>query len=168
MAVNSDKMSLPEGFQEASFKFVQRESTLTLATTGKGAPWSTPVYYVFLENRFYFFSSPQSRHIQHAVETGQAAASLYAQAGGWKAIRGLQMTGMVEPVRSVSQSLKVISLYLKRFPFTRDFFPDTPAPDMESFFSRFKTRLYVFVPTKVFYTDNRFGFGTRRRIHWNK
>ncbi|VTR65332.1 Putative FMN-binding pyridoxamine 5'-phosphate oxidase (fragment) [Desulfosarcina cetonica] len=31
-----------------------------------------------------------------------------------------------------------------------------------------KVRLYAFTPQEVFYTDNRFGFGTRERIEWTE
>ena len=156
-----------EGFRQAALDLIRRASTLTLATADPAGPWSAPVYYVFLESCFYFFSSAESRHIRQALDAGRAAASLYHQAEGWESIRGVQMTGAVSRVRSAKLSLKAIGLYLKRFPFVREFFPDTPAPDLAAFFSRFNARLYVFVPEEVFYTDNRFGFGTRRRIHWN-
>ena len=42
------------------------------------------------------------------------------------------MAGTVERVRSSSLVLKVIAAYLIRFPFTRDFFPDTPTPGPEA------------------------------------
>ena len=35
-----------------------------------------------------------------------------------------------------------------------------------AFFSRFKTRLYGFAPSTLYYTDNRFGFATRQPIDW--
>ncbi len=151
-----------EDCREAALALIQEESTLTLATAGEAGPWSAPVYYVCLDGRFYFFSSPESCHIRQAVASGKAAASLFQQADSWQAIRGIQMTGTVERIRSVALSLKAVASYLKRFPFTREFFPDDPAPDLNAFFSRFKARLYAFEPTDIFYLDNRFGFGTRQ------
>lgn len=148
----------------AAMELIQNQSTLTLSTSGEAGPWSAPVYYVCIDGSFYFFSSPQSRHIQQSIKSGQAAASLFDQADSWQAIRGIQMAGTVERVRSSVVSLKVIAAYLKRFPFTLDFFPDTPTPTPEAFFSRFRARLYMFTPTHVLYTDNRFGFGKRQAI----
>ncbi len=158
--------SIAQEGPRAALALIHGETTLTLATTGDAGPWSAPVYYIFSDGGFYFFSSPQSRHIQQAIASGQAAASLFYQADSWQTIRGIQMTGTVERIQSAAMSLKVIAIYLQRFPFTREFFADDASPDQEAFFSRFKARLYAFTPTEVFYSDNRFGFATRQRINW--
>lgn len=166
--MTADATSTSENERQMALELIQNESTLTLATSGKLGPWSAPVYYIYLPGQFYFFSSPQSRHIQQAMKSGTAAASLFCQAKSWQNIRGIQMTGTVQRIRSTTLSLKVIAVYLKRYPFTRDFLPETSPPDLDAFFSRFKARLYAFTPTTGYYTDNRFGFGARRQIHWNK
>ena len=158
--------STPEDGREAAIALIQGESTLTRATADESGPWSAPVYFVCVNARFYFFSSPQSRHIQQAMDSEKAAASLFHQADSWQAIRGIQMTGTLERVDSIALSIKVIAAYLKRFSFTREFFPDDPTPDLAAFFARFKARLYAFTPTAVYYIDNRFGFGARQRIDW--
>jgi uncharacterized protein YhbP (UPF0306 family) len=145
---------------------IQNESTLTLATAGPSGPWSAPVYYICVEDRFCFFSSPESRHIRQAMAKGIAAASIFHQADAWQALRGIQMVGTVQRIRSAALSLKTVAAYLKRFPFTLDFFPGDAAPDANAFFSRFKARLYALTPTDMFYTDNRFGFAARQQIHW--
>jgi hypothetical protein len=154
--------------RDAPLALIKNESTLTLATTGAAGPWSAPVYYVYFDDRFYFFSSPQSRHIQQALESGVAAASLFHQADSWQAIRGIQMSGRVQRIRSAALSLKAVAAYLKRFPFAAVFFPGNPNPDVEAFFLRFNARLYAFRPSVAYYIDNRVGFGTRRRITWEK
>ena len=158
--------STPDDGREATLALIQGESTLTLATSGDSGPWSAPVYCVCVNGSFYFFSSPQSRHIRQAMDSGKAAASLFHPGGSWQSIRGIQMAGTVEQVDSMALSIKVIAVYLKRFSFTRDFFPDDPTPDLAAFFSRFKARLYAFAPTAVYYIDNRSGLGTRLRIDW--
>jgi uncharacterized protein len=152
--------------RDEALALIRRESTLTLATTGQAGPWSAPVYYVFLDDGCYFFSSPQSRHIQQTLESRMAAASVFHQATAWQAIRGIQMSGTVQRIRSAALSLKAIAAYLKRFPFTREFFPGNPTPDGEAFFSRFNARLYAFHPSVIYYVDNRAGLGTRQRISW--
>lgn len=149
----------------APLDLIESASTLTMATAGDAGPWSAPVYYVFRDGNFFFFSSPQSRHIQQAITTGKAAASLYHQSDAWQEIRGIQMTGSVQRIRSIPLSLQVIATYLKRFPFTLEFFPHDPSPDAEAFFSRFKARLYAFCPSEAYYIDNRFGFGKRQAIN---
>lgn len=152
--------------RQAVLALIQDESTLTLATAGESGPWSAPVYHVFLKGSFFFFSSPHSRHIRQAMNSGEAAASLFHPADSWQAIRGIQMSGTVKRIRSSATSLQTIAVYLKRFPFTRSFFTDNPAPDLEAFFARFNARLYAFKPTEAYYIDNRLGFSTRHRIDW--
>ena len=164
--MTADGNLTPEDGREAALALIQGESTLTIATAGESGPWSAPVYFVCVNGSFYFFSSPQSRHIRQAVDSGKTAASLFHPADSWQAIRGIQMAGKVERVDSMALSIKVIAMYLKRFTFAREFFPDNPTPDLEAFFSRFKARLYAFTPTAVYYIDNRFGFGARQRIDW--
>jgi uncharacterized protein YhbP (UPF0306 family) len=151
---------------ETALDLVRSETTLSLATTGKNGPWSAPVYYVLVDQQFFFFSSPQSRHIQQALDRGCAAASIYHAAGTWQEIRGLQMRGTVAGVRDPALAVRVLAAYLKRYPFTREFFPDGSPIDINAMVSRFKARLYAFSPTCVYYTDNRLGFGTRQRIAW--
>jgi uncharacterized protein YhbP (UPF0306 family) len=157
---------MTDGWRHSAVELIRDQSTLTLATADASGPWSAPVYFVFSDDSFYFFSSPRSRHIQQAELSGQAAASLFADMDSWQAIRGLQMEGSIERVRSISISLGVIAVYLARFPFTRDFFPGNPTPDLEAFFTCFKARLYEFSPKQVFYIDNRNGLGKRRLIDW--
>lgn len=155
-----------QAWRAAALDLIQSESTLTLATAGPSGPWSAPVFYVCVDDRFCFFSSPESRHIRQAMATGKTAASIFHQADAWKALRGIQMVGSVQRIQSAALSLKAVATYLKRFPFTLDFFPGDAAPDTNAFFSRFKAKLYALTPRDMFYTDNRFGFGTRQRIHW--
>ena len=77
------------------------------------------------------------------------------------------MRGLVERVNSAALSIRPIAAYLKRFPFTREFFPGTQSPSLSDFKARFKARFYRFSPTSVYYSDNRFGFGTRQRLDWD-
>ncbi|BBO67491.1 hypothetical protein DSCA_14210 [Desulfosarcina alkanivorans] len=155
-----------EAWRTAALTLIQSESTLTLATAGQSGPWSAPVYFVCLDGRFFFFSSPESRHIRQATTAGEASASLFHQADTWQDLRGIQMAGTIERIRSVSLSMKVLATYLKRFPFTRSFFPENTPPDLDTFFSTFKARLYAFTPADMYYVDNRFGFGSRYRVCW--
>ncbi len=164
--VAGDGEPAAEAWLAAALDLIHGESTLTLATCDAQEPWSAPVYYVFLDERFYFFSSPQSRHIRQVADHGQAAGSIFQRADSWQTIRGLQMRGLVERVNSAALSIRPIAAYLKRYSFTRDFFPNTSSPDLHDFASKFKARLYFFAPTSVYYCDNRFGFGARQRIDW--
>jgi len=163
--MTSQGPSATESRKDAAVEMIRGESTLTLATAGEKGIWSAPVYYVFLDGGFFFFSSPRSRHIRQALKSGQAAASLFLRTDTWQTMQGLQMQGAVKPIRSLSLSLEIITAYLKRYPFTRDFFPKNTRPDPKAFLDRFKAKLYGFSPTEVYYMDNRYGFGNRQKIH---
>ncbi|NCO61371.1 MAG: hypothetical protein COZ70_15470 [Deltaproteobacteria bacterium CG_4_8_14_3_um_filter_51_11] len=138
-------------------------STITLATCSGASAWAAPVYYFYQRSGFYFFSSPESRHVTDAVATGEAAGSIHAAGIGWKDIRGIQMNGSIKKIVSPVEAARAISGYLKKFPFTGDFFSDSKA-DLDGFFGRFGVRLYCFRPRLVIYCDNSIRFGYRAEI----
>ena len=143
---------------------IDEQSTMTLATAKGDVAWSAPIYYVFFKNCFYFFSDPTSRHIQESLASGQASSSIYANASTWQEIRGIQMSGNIETVPARLGIIEVIRAYLKKFPFTRDFFKPGQAMNLEAFAKRFKVKLYRFKPTLVYYLDNSIRFGFREEV----
>ena len=143
---------------------IEEQSTMTLATARGDVAWSAPVYYVFLKSCFYFFSDPTSRHIQESLASGQASSSIYANASTWQEIRGIQMSGQMETVSARLGTIEVIRAYLKKFPFTKDFFKPGQSLDLEAFSKRFKVKLYRFKPTLVYYLDNSIRFGFREEV----
>ena len=164
--INSETPST-ESARQAALELIRSESTLVLSTHGPEGPWVAPVYYVFHQGGFYFFSASESRHIRQSMVDSRAAAAIFHRSDGWQGIRGIQMSGAVAPVDSKVLSLKVFSRYLQRFEFIRGLFADGALPDMQHFISRFKAHLNAFTPNEIYYTDNRFGFGTRFRIDWS-
>lgn len=145
-------------------KLINEQSTMTLATTSGDDAWAAPVYYVYQRPMFYFFSDPSSRHIQESVEGGNAASAIFCPASTWQDIRGVQMSGTIETVSGGFQALGVIRAYLKKFPFTKEFFPDGGSIDLSAFTRHFKVKLYRFVPSLVYYQDNSIRFSFRERI----
>lgn len=140
-------------------------TTMTIATGFSGSAWAAPVYYAYHRKRFYFFSSPSSRHIRDALAAGgSAACSIHAEASSWREIRGLQMEGEIFQVSSLLEGAEAIAAYLKRFPFTTDFFKGGVLPDMKAFSERFGVRLYAFRPLISLYCDNSIRFGFRKEI----
>ena len=155
---------MDDQIKKAALALIQAESTLTLATVDRDGPWSAPVFYVFLDGRFYFFSSPNSRHIRSALTTRSAAASVYHEGNSWQSLKGLQMTGKIQLIDTAAVSMKAVGVYLKRFGFVSDFFKGGCKPTAKDFFSRFNVRLYAFTPAKAYFVDNRQGFGSRQHI----
>lgn len=139
-------------------------STMTLATSSRDAAWAAPVYYVYQAGRFFFFSKPDSRHIEEALATGFAAAAIHAYAESWQHIRGLQMSGVICKSGIGLNAISAVQAYLKKFPFTKEFFKDDQQMDLTGFITRFKVSLYHFTPERVYYQDNQIRFGFREEI----
>lgn len=137
---------------------------MTIATGGgdEGA-WSAPVYFLFHQPGFYFFSSGRSRHIECASALGGCAVSLFSEDGDWRRIRGLQMSGGICAAPYDAGTAAVLELYIAKFPTVRSLFPDS-LEDLEQFSVASGNRLYRFQPTRVLLSDNTAGFGSRTEI----
>ena len=143
---------------------MRAESTMTLGTAMENIAWCAPVYYIYVKHCFYFFSDPTSRHIQESLANTQASSTIYAPASIWQEIRGVQMSGTVESISPGLEAIEVVRAYLKKFPFTKDFFSPGQALDLSAFSSRFRVKLYRFSPSLIYYMDNRIRFGFRKKI----
>jgi uncharacterized protein YhbP (UPF0306 family) len=143
---------------------VKEQTTMTFATASGDAAWAAPVYYANREFNFYFFSDPTSRHIQETLKNNQAGAAIFHQSSTWREIRGVQMSGSISPVSVGIEALRALRGYLKKFPFTEEFFDQGQKLDLEAFAKRFRVRLYRFKPDLVYYTDNRVRFSFREKV----
>ena len=145
-------------------RLVDAQTTLTLATAEGNTAWAAPVYYVFVKSTFYFLSGPSSRHITEALRNGQASGAVHAAASTWKEIRGLQMTGRVRAVNPRLEAVQVLRAYLKKYPFTTNFFKENVSLDLDTFAERFGVKLYGFIPSLVYYLDNQIRFAFREEV----
>jgi len=143
---------------------IREQNTVTLATASENIPWAAPVYYTNIGFSLYFFSDPASRHIQEALKTDQVAGAIFHPASTWREIRGIQTTGVIEPLSPGIEALRALRSYLRKFPFTEDFFDSGQRMDLEGFAKRFKVRFYRFQPTLLYYLDNRIRFSFREKV----
>lgn len=143
---------------------IHQQSTMTLATAQDNATWAAPVYYVFHNSAFYFFSNPQSRHIRQATTNDAVSAAIHPCAETWQGIQGIQMSGNIHCVRPGITDFAPLRAYLKKFPFTKELFEPGQTLDLAGFVERFKVKLYRFEPDIVFYLDNRIRFGFRAQV----
>jgi uncharacterized protein YhbP (UPF0306 family) len=145
----------------AALALIDAATVMTLAVTTAEGPWTAPVYYVYrpADNGFYFFSSPESRHITAGLEVDACGAAIFQPADTWKKICGLQMRGKLAPATAMS-GVRALSLYLKKFPFSRDLLPAGKA-SLDVFRDRLGVRLYLFRANYIEWTDNRIRFGYR-------
>jgi uncharacterized protein YhbP (UPF0306 family) len=154
----------PQELSGLAGRLIAEQTTMTLATASKDVAWAAPVYYVFHKAGFYFLSDPKSRHIEQALQSGQTASSIHAPASTWKQIRGLQMAGTIEQVYGGLEALQAMKEYLKKYPFTREFFGKNASLDLTSFGERFGVKLYKFVPALIYYLDNQIRFAFREVV----
>jgi uncharacterized protein YhbP (UPF0306 family) len=166
MTKSNDITKTPDSQQltKMARQLVAEQNTLTLATAEGGAAWAAPVYYVFVKSAFYFLSGPDSRHITEALQSGQASAAIHAAASTWQEIKGLQMTGEIHTVKPGLEAAQVLRAYLKKYPFTTEFFKNTPSLDLDAFAKHFGVRLYGFIPSLVYYLDNKIQFAFREEV----
>jgi uncharacterized protein YhbP (UPF0306 family) len=132
-------------------------STMTLATVGPdGEPHAAAVYFAADDcHRLYFFSDPESRHIQDIARDGRAAATLFPECFDWPEIRGLQLRGVVRRVEHESESEHAWEAYAAKFPFVTELRPVIST-----------NQLYVFSPNWTRLLDNRRGFGFQQE--WDR
>ena len=153
-----------EELNKLAIDLINEQSTMALATASKNIAWAAPVYYVYYKSAFFFFSDPQSRHILEAMASEQASAAIYPLADTWPGIRGIQMSGSIQSVAPGLTAVQAVRAYIKKFPFTKEFFEPGQALDLENFGKRFRVRLYRLDPQLVYYLDNQIRFGFRVEI----
>ncbi len=128
---------------------------MTLAVSNKDTPWSSPVYFVFHDNVFYFFSNKNSRHIKYAENKKNMAASIFQDSDKMDQIFGFQMSGKIE---KISQSrplyLLIVKNYIGKFNFLKQIFGSQVIDNKNFFLENFKSHLYGFYPDQIFLSDN--------------
>ncbi|WP_054699474.1 hypothetical protein [Desulfosarcina cetonica] len=122
------------------------------------------MYYVFHTADFFFFSKPESTHIEQGLMNDQVGASIHPFAETWQGIRGIQMNGRITPVRPGMTAVRAIRAYLAKFPFVQEFFDEGQMLDLIGFSRRFRVKLYRFTPLRAYYLDNEVRFGFRTEV----
>ena len=103
-------------------ELIKEQSTMTLATArGNAQPGPRRSTTSFIELLFYFFSDAKSRHIQESMENCHVSAAIYPSVFSWREIRGIDGGTSPTSVRGM-EVIQVIRAYLKKFPFTKEFF----------------------------------------------
>ena len=153
-----------KALKESAKDLIEAQNTMTVATAQAQVAWAAPVYYVFSNSCFYFFSEPGSRHVMESLASGQASSAIYASGASWQEIRGIQMSGTIESVSVGFEAMEAVRAYLKKFSFTREFFSSREDLDINAFAKRFRVKLYRFKPDLIYYMDNSIRFGFRERV----
>lgn len=141
-------------------KMVTSCKVMTLAVALKQGAWSSPVYYLYRHKAFYFFSSPDSRHIRISRQMpGRVGASIFEDDPSFDDIKGVQMQGIIEPVKKNKQGLGAAGAYLKRFAISHD------KVDAMTFIKvQYRASFYRFVPHTLVYMDNGVSMGFKKEL----
>lgn len=139
-------------------RLIDTSKVMSIAVGSDGTAWSAPVYYLFDDKGFYFFSNPKSRHIKLS-KNGLAAVSIFRDDADIKNLAGIQMSGTILKAPLNVESVRVAKRYCTLFKISGN------AMDILGFFaSKFHASLYCFEPEMVYYMDNSKGFGSREEV----
>jgi hypothetical protein len=129
---------------------LNEETTLSLATTGKGGQACVaPLFYIVdKELSLYWLSSESSLHSLNLAATPRAAATVYRGVDSWKKIRGVQLRGTVNKVTEPERRAALVKAYCERFKLGR-------VPRL----AILQSSLYALQPDFLRYVDNARGFG---------
>ena len=147
---------------------INETRVMTLAVSDKDIPWSSPVYFVFHDNRFYFFSNENSRHIEYAKDRKIISASIFQDSDRMDQIFGFQMSGLLEKVSKKTLYLIIVKRYVTKFSFLKQIFGPQIIENKCFFLEKFKSHLYCFHPDKIFMSDNSSTTDKRSKIDLSK
>ncbi|NOX35459.1 MAG: hypothetical protein GXP56_17300 [Deltaproteobacteria bacterium] len=140
--------------KEKALCLINETRVMTLAVAENDIPWSSPVYFVFYDKGFYFFSNENARHIHFAKDRKIVSASIFQDSDQMDRIFGFQMSGRLEAVSKTTLYLLAVKKYVDKFRFLKQIFGPGIIENKDFFLEKFKSRLYCFCPDKIFLSDN--------------
>jgi len=149
---------------EKAKRLINETRVMTLSVCRNDIPWSSPVYFVFLTDGFYFFSNENSSHIKDAEGQRQVAASIFQDSDRMELIFGFQMAGRIEAISKMDLHLQVVQKYVSKFSFLKQLFGPQILENKRFFLEKFKSRLYCFQPDIIYLSDNSSTSGKRSEI----
>ena len=156
---NNSRSSVAEGEgrpDERILRFIGRHRVMTLATADGGELWCCNLFYAYVApsaefpgGAFVFTSPADTRHAGMFSARPQVAGSVVLESKVVGRLLGLQLQGEVlSAASSPERAALAKNAYLKRFPFAAVMLSD----------------LWVLRVSRLKYTDNTLGFGTK--LHW--
>lgn len=155
---------MEQSLNDKAKHLITQTRVMTLAVCDRDIPWSSPVYFVFHDNRFYFFSNELSKHITYAKNRKIISASIFQDSDQIDRIFGFQMSGTLDRVSARRLYLLVTKEYVTKFSFLKQIFGPQILENKRFFLEKFKSHLYCFAPENVFISDNSNPTGKRSAI----
>lgn len=148
-------------------RLINETRVMTLAVSDRDVPWSSPVYFVFHDNGFYFFSNENSRHVKYATDKKSLSASIFHDSDRLDRIFGFQMSGTLEKASTMRVYIAVVKKYVAKFNFLEQVFGPQIIENKRFFLEKFKSQLYCFHPDRIYLSDNARSTGKRFEINLN-
>lgn len=140
---------------ETALDFVSRHHVMTLATAGPDGPWAAAVFYASDGFRLWFLSRPGTRHGMAIEADPRVAATIQDQPEDWRTIQGIQLEGEARRLTGAGAAA-AMARYLRRF--------HRISADRSLAAALAEIAIYELRPTRVFFVDNRVGFGHRAEV----
>lgn len=133
---------------------------MTLSVQEEKGGWSTPVYYLYSRGVFYFFSKPDSVHIQYGMKDAlPVGASIFRDSDHYRDLQGAQMQGHIQRVTRLSDSMGAAVAFFKRHGI-----PLNNKNPFDRVSEQFGARFYTFSPDRIRYMDNRIRMGFKQEL----
>ena len=143
--------------------YLESHNVMTIASCQDNVPWAAAVFYASDGFDLYFFSNPRSRHGTYMAANPQVSAAIHEDYSDWREIRGIQLEGRAEQLRSLKLQARFWEVYQRKFPFVKQFFHAGALRELLQT-KLAGIRLYRIVPTTIWYLDNSRGFGHREML----
>ncbi len=153
----------PQQMEKAK-RLINETRVMTLSVCRNDIPWSSPVYFVFHDSNFYFFSNENSRHIRDGEDQRPVSASIFQDSDRMELIFGFQMSGKIQAISKMDVHLQIVQKYVSKFNFLKQIFGPQIIENSRFFLEKFKSRLYCFHPDIIYLSDNSGTSGKRSEI----
>ena len=154
--------------RQLALSFLAERYTMALATAGPDGTWVASVFFAsHVDDEglwLYFLSSPESRHGRNLATDPRVAAAINEDEHDWQAIRGIQLEGCCTAVRGQRESLHAWRIYFGKFPFVRHLLQGKGGVAADMIEKLRGTQMYRLEVQRLFYLDNRRGFGNRQEV----
>ena len=97
---------------EKARRLINETRVMTLSVCRDDIPWSSPVYFVFHDFGFYFFSNENSKHIKDAEDQKSASASIFQDSDQMGEIFWFQIAGWIEAISKMDKNLRIVKKYI--------------------------------------------------------
>jgi uncharacterized protein YhbP (UPF0306 family) len=132
---------------ELARQYLQKTSTMQLATVSDGQPWVCTVRFLADEdNNLYWASIPTRRHSLEIAEHPQVACAIVVQDDVTKPVIGIQAEGTVEVLETPLKCRSLVERYANTFHRDTQWVEDFIAGNTGH-------RLYKFTPTTLYVID---------------